>query len=129
MDFLCAPPPSEIASAERNHAAESGTGLALEYMEPGEDMWRENTEEMWKNEASIGANWEDFSANDPITQNAWQDDGLALTVSVQWILKCRCSEITKAEAGNVGGGVTVQAPPTAASGEIILHRVHRTAAP
>lgn len=92
VDFLCEPPPQEIAAAERAHAEENGNSLAAEYLEPGEDMWRENQEELWRKEAVN--NWEDAvpDARDPIASNAWQDDGLPLTVSVQWILKCRCSE-------------------------------------
>lgn len=112
-----------MATAERAHAEQDGNSLAAEYLEPGEDMWRENQEELWRKEPA--STWEDAmpDARDPIASNAWQDDGLPLTVSVQWILKCRCSE------SSFTGGITAQAPPTAASGEVILHRVHRTAAP
>lgn len=38
-----------------------------------------------------------------------------MVVSVQWVLKCRCETVTN--------------EPTSSTGEVILHRVHRTAAP
>ncbi|CAH1987414.1 unnamed protein product [Acanthoscelides obtectus] len=43
-------------------------------------------------------------------------DAMTMTVLVQWILKCRCLPTDASE-------------PTLSTGEVILHRVHRTAAP
>lgn len=45
----------------------------------------------------------------------WDSYSRLLTIPVQWILKCRCESISSF--------------PTSSSGEIILHRVHRTSAP
>ncbi|KAF5290656.1 hypothetical protein FQR65_LT01946 [Abscondita terminalis] len=72
-------------------STENSSELLPEYLEPGEDLW---IKEM--------SSKRDFRTK-------------ILTVSVQWILKCRCQR--------------VRAVPTSSTGEIILHRVHRTAAP
>lgn len=98
VDFLCDPPPPETT-------AERSADLVLEYMEPGEDMWRDDRSALW------------------------DTDGLALTVSIQWILKCRCGDACANYNNNNNPTSGITAQPTAASGEIILHRVHRTAAP
>ncbi|CAH1367662.1 unnamed protein product [Tenebrio molitor] len=47
----------------------------------------------------------------------WKTDKVSrlITVSVQWVLKCSCEPETN--------------EPTSSTGEVILHRVHRTAAP
>lgn len=45
----------------------------------------------------------------------WDLYSRLLTIPVQWVLKCRCEP--------------VRTNPTSSSGEVILHRVHRTAAP
>lgn len=45
----------------------------------------------------------------------WEGPSTLMTASVEWVLKCRCAAEPSA--------------PTSSTGEIILHRVHRTAAP
>lgn len=45
----------------------------------------------------------------------WDSYSKLLTIPVQWILKCSCD--------------SVPSTSTTSSGEIILHRVHRTSAP
>lgn len=45
----------------------------------------------------------------------WDLYSRLLTIPVQWVLKCRCE--------------AVPSNPTSSTGEVILHRVHRTAAP
>ncbi|RZC33970.1 CYR61, partial [Asbolus verrucosus] len=65
--------------------------LLPEYLEPGEDLWADTF--------------------------PWKTDKVSrlITISVQWVLKCRCELETN--------------EPTSSTGEVILHRVHRTAAP
>ncbi|XP_022920286.1 CCN family member 4 [Onthophagus taurus] len=82
VEFLC----------EGTQKSENVNELLPEYLEPGEDVWLDETPQKW-----------------------WDSDYRLLTVSVQWVLKCRCGPIP--------------ADPTSSSGEVILHRVHRTAAP
>ncbi|XP_067004110.2 CCN family member 2 [Anabrus simplex] len=48
--------------------------------------------------------------------------------NVQWVLKCHCASTCSTDDGGGGGGA-VTAPATNSDGEVILHRVHRTAAP
>ncbi|XP_031358354.1 WNT1-inducible-signaling pathway protein 1-like [Photinus pyralis] len=83
IEFFCRGSPSL--------STENLPELLPEFLEPGEDMWTD----------------ESSSRKDPHMK--------ILTVSVQWILKCRCQRIPMT--------------PTLSTGEIILHRVHRTAAP
>lgn len=45
----------------------------------------------------------------------WDSYSRLLTVPVQWILKCRCKSVSSSNISS--------------SGEIILHRVHRTSVP
>ncbi|KAF2879246.1 hypothetical protein ILUMI_26923, partial [Ignelater luminosus] len=72
-------------------ATENSSELLPEYLEPGEDLWSDEIPSKKDSRTKI------------------------LTVSVQWVLKCRCQAIPP--------------NPTSSTGEIILHRVHRTAAP
>lgn len=71
--------------------AEDTSELLPEYLEPGEDLWIDELAPKWDTESRI------------------------LSVSVQWVLKCRCEQVPP--------------EPTSSTGEVILHRVHRTAAP
>ncbi|XP_015833038.1 CCN family member 1 isoform X2 [Tribolium castaneum] len=71
---------------------ETTSDLLPEYLEPGEDFWEDASP--WKGDNKISR---------------------LITVSVQWVLKCRCEPEDH--------------EPTSSTGEVILHRVHRTAAP
>lgn len=80
-------------ACEGTRTFENVSDLLPEYLEPGEDSWIDNRSLKYD-----------------------QTDTTQLTVSVQWVLKCRCETVSTLN-------------PTSSTGEVILHRVHRTAAP
>lgn len=115
VDFLCETPSDLLES-------DDAAMLLPEYLEPGEDLWQDEK---------------------PLAQ--WGQVAVTLrTLSVQWLLKCTCkaqqltsSNITDTTAGTGRSTrkhkkrrkMMDETPEvaTSSSGEVILHRVHRTA--
>ncbi|XP_060535705.1 CCN family member 4 isoform X2 [Cylas formicarius] len=77
-------------------SSEKPSDLLLEYLEPGADLWA-----------------------DQFPPKYDSDDARLITLSVQWVLKCRCGPRPSK---------TTSEPPRAAA-DVVLHRVHRTSTP
>jgi hypothetical protein len=98
----------------------------LDLTEPGTDLWwpEQKTEDhrryyLYGHESARWPPWRREGV-----EFREHKDARAVFVSVQWILKCHCVQSALPEQDWLA-----TARPTNGEGEVLLHRVHRTAAP
>ncbi|PSN47995.1 hypothetical protein C0J52_10000 [Blattella germanica] len=122
-------------------AVENERDLLLDLTEPGIDLWTPDPppEEDQENEEDHryyyyhhqshhqGARWPPWRREGIEFQELRETKRMFRTVflSVQWILKCHCADSCVGDVQDM----LATARPTNGDGEVILHRVHRTAAP
>lgn len=127
MEFHC----------EGGSPQEAGRDLLLDLTEPGTDLW-------WPDQRSGEAHRYYAYGHEPAMWPPWRRVGLefreynggqggtafrAIFVGVQWVLKCRCAQSCSDEVTLPQQDWSATARPTNGEGEVLLHRVHRTAAP
>jgi hypothetical protein len=111
--------------------------MLLDLAEPGKNLW-------WPEQENEESHRYFYYDNDPARWPPWRKGGLefgkyqdndgrrnlrTIFISVQWILKCHCADSCGDEVTLPEQEWLATARPTNEEGEVILHRVHRTAAP
>jgi hypothetical protein len=114
--------------------------ILLDLVEPGTDLWwpeQENEEHhryfYYDRQPARWPPWRGGGSRRSLEFRQYQDEGMRLYrkvfFGVQWILKCHCAESCSEEVTLPEQELLATARPTNGEGEVILHRVHRTAAP
>jgi hypothetical protein len=109
----------------------------LDLTEPGTDLW-------WPEQKTEDHHHYYLYGHEPARWPPWRREGVefreykdaeggsssrTVFVSVQWILKCHCAQSCGEEVTLPDQDWLATARPTNGEGEVLLHRVHRTAAP
>lgn len=122
---------------DRGGAVEDNTDVLLDLTEPGTDLW-------WPEEKNEEPHRYFFYGHEPTRWPPWRRGGMefreykddeggrsfrTVFFGVQWILKCHCAQSCGEEVTLAEQDWLATARPTNGEGEVLLHRVHRTAAP
>jgi hypothetical protein len=122
---------------EGGSGLEEERDLLLDLTEPGTNLW-------WPEQENEERHRYFSYEKEPARWPLWRKGGLefrefedaerrrhfqTVYFSVQWILKCHCADSCGDEVVLPQHQWLATARPTNGEGEVILHRVHRTAAP
>lgn len=122
---------------ESSDELEDERDMLLDLTELGKNLW-------WPEQENEESHRYFYYDNDPARWPPWRKGGLefgeyqdnavrrnlqTIFFSVQWILKCHCAESCGDEVTLPEQEWLATPRPTNGEGEVILHRVHRTAAP
>nr|CAD7418830.1 unnamed protein product [Timema poppensis] len=94
----------------------------LDLAEPGSDLWDDSDDFPKAQSLLHSPPWRLSDNRRRLFSGSFSGEEHSVSFDVEWILKCRCSESCDEDTT---GGTT----PRNLEGEVILHRVHRTAAP
>ena len=120
--------------------SEDERDLLLDLTEPGTDLWVPDPDHEQENEEDHRyyyyhhlhnhQKWPPWRTDfQEYKQDSPQRMFRTIFLSVQWILKCHCAGTCVDNVLPSEEDVLATARPTNVNGEVILHRVHRTAAP
>lgn len=122
-------------------AMEDDRDILLDLTEPGADLWWPEQEKKardryfhYDRQPARWPPWKGVVSRQRLEFREHQEsEGILLFrkvfFNVQWILKCHCADSCGEDVALSEQQLLATARPTNGEGEVILHRVHRTAAP